>query len=45
MEPADAELAEDMIPVDVTGLELRRRGVAAIGVADGAADAELVAHS
>ena len=40
VKPAHAELAEDVIPVDVAGLELRRGGVAAVGIADGAANAE-----
>src|SRR5207248_9110596 len=40
VEPADAELSENVIPVEVTGLQLRGRGVAAIGAAHGAADAE-----
>ena len=40
VEPAHAELAEDVIPIDVAGLELRGGGVAAVRVADRAADAE-----
>ena len=40
MEPADAELTEDIIPVDVARLQLRRGGVAAVRAADGTADAE-----
>ncbi len=40
VEPAHAEFAEDVIPVDVAGLELRGGGVAAVGIADRAADAE-----
>src|ERR1035437_2804005 len=40
VEPADAEFAEDVVPIEVAGLELRGGGIAAIGVADGAADAE-----
>ena len=40
VEPADAELAEEVLPVEVAGLDLRGRGVAAVRDADGAADAE-----
>ncbi len=40
MEPADAELAENVVPVDVARLQLRRGGMAAVGAADRAADAE-----
>src|ERR1019366_5236295 len=40
VEPAHAELAEKMLPVDIADLELAGRGVAPIGDADGAADAE-----
>ena len=37
---AHAQLAEDVLPVDVARLELRRRRVAAIRIADRAPDAE-----
>ena len=40
VEPADAQLAEEVLPVEVAGLDLRGRGVAAVRDADGAADAE-----
>src|SRR5690606_15545884 len=40
MEPAHAEFPEDVVPVEVAGLELRGGGVAAIGIADGAPHAE-----
>ena len=40
VEPARAEFSEDVFPVDVAGLELRGGGVAAVRVADGAADAK-----
>ena len=40
VEPAHAFLPEDAFPVDVAGLELRRRRVAAVRAADRAADAE-----
>jgi hypothetical protein len=40
VEPAHAEFAEDVVPVEVARLELRGGGVAAVGVADGATDAE-----
>src|SRR5208283_308475 len=39
-EPARAELPEDPVPVEVARLQLRGRGVAAIGNPHGAADAE-----
>jgi len=40
VEPTHTELAEDVIPVEVAGLELGGGGVAAVGDADGAAHAE-----
>jgi hypothetical protein len=40
MEPARALPAEDRLPVDVTGLELGHRGVAAVGAAEGGANPE-----
>jgi len=40
VEPAHTELAERVIPVEVSGPELTRRGVAAVGYADRAAYAE-----
>ena len=40
VEPADAELAEEVVPVDVVRPELRRGGEATVADADGAADAE-----
>lgn len=40
VEPADAEFSEDVVPVDVAGFEFGGGGVAAVGVADGSADAE-----
>src|SRR5690606_32692933 len=40
VEPADAEFAEDMIPVDVARLDLRGGRVATVWNADGAADAK-----
>jgi hypothetical protein len=33
VEPADAEFAEDMIPIDIAGLQLRGSGVATVGIA------------
>ena len=40
VEPAHAEFAEDVVPVDVARLELRGGGVAAVGIAHRAAHAE-----
>jgi len=40
VEPAHAEFAEDVFPIDVAGFELGCRGVAAVRVADRAADTE-----
>src|SRR6185369_5754870 len=40
VEPADAFLAEQLLPVHLTRLDLRRGGVAAVGAAEGGADAE-----
>jgi len=40
VEPADAASAEDVIPVEVAGFELAGGGVAAVGDAQGGADAE-----
>jgi hypothetical protein len=40
VEPAHAEFAEDVLPVDVPRLELRSGGVAAVRIADSAANAE-----
>ncbi len=40
VEPAGAFFAEDLVPVDVAGLELGDGGVAAVGAAEGCADAE-----
>ena len=40
VEPADAELAEEVFPVEVAGFDLRGGGVAAVRDADGATDAE-----
>ncbi len=40
VEPAHAEGAENVIPVDVAGLELRGGSVATVRIADGTADAE-----
>src|SRR5262249_21764853 len=40
VKPAHAQLAKDVIPIDVTGFELRGRSVAAVRIADGPADAE-----
>lgn len=40
VEPAHAAPAEDVVPVEVAGLELAGGGVAAVGDAEGGADAE-----
>ena len=40
MKPTDAEFTKNVVPIEVTGLELRGGGVAAIGIADGAAEAK-----
>src|ERR1039458_4985280 len=40
VEPADATLAEDFVPIDIAGLELRSGGVAAVGAAESGAHAE-----
>ena len=40
VEPAHAELAEDVVPVEIAGLELAGGGVAAVGNAHRAAHAE-----
>ena len=40
VEPADAERAEEVFPVEVAGLDLRGGGVAAVRDADSATDAE-----
>ena len=40
VEPANALLAEEVFPVEVAGLDLRSRGIAAVRDADGATDAE-----
>ena len=40
VKPAHPEGAEDMIPIEVAGFELAGGGVAAVGIAQGAPDAE-----
>ena len=40
VEPAGAVLAEDLVPIDIAGLELRDGGVAAVGAAQRGAHAE-----
>ena len=40
VQPPDADLAEDVVPVEIAGFELAGGGVAAVGNADGAAHAE-----
>src|SRR5690606_25139782 len=40
VEPADADFTEQVIPVDVSLLELRRRRVSPVAAAHGAADTE-----
>src|SRR5437764_13328725 len=40
MKPAGALLAEDIVPINIAGLELRCGGVAAVGAAERAAHAE-----
>ena len=38
MQPADAELAEDIVPIDIFCSELGCRSIASVGHADGSAD-------
>ena len=38
MQPTDAELAEDIVPINILCSELRRRSIASVGHADGSAD-------
>src|SRR5688572_8193195 len=40
VKPAHSKLAEDVIPIEFARLELRRRGIAAVRITDGAANAK-----